>query len=328
MGAVRTGVAHRNGLVWVEVLAGVAAVGALLIVLAVMASRTRSMASLGQTMSNLRFWQQGFAVYADDYADRVAVFSWTAGNCPSQYADLQTAATDLDAAANQASDIIRRRSTKYLPRLSGWIPYGKMWYLVLADYLDVRLPVAQALSLEDRKQLALTSDPTKWGSGDAGRFPFQSSYEISMCFWDSSPVGSGASQDGNSYIYFNQWGTAWGKRAMSEVAYPSAKAVLFDRVGWHFGPRAAFFMYAEARVPVMMTDGSTSVRSCVNSNPGWKPLSPASTKPSRVTYDPVNLVTGFDPPTMSGGAFDVLDGRLRYTRGGLLGRDFDGPETQ
>ncbi len=321
----------RAGLVWVEVLAAVVTVAVVAACLAAAVPRQRHLASLGQTMANLRQIGDAFATYGGDYQDRVLGYSWTPGNCPSQFPDLKTATDAVSAAANQAVDILRRRSgNASFIKVNGWLPHVYYWNLIVADYLNTPLPHALYQSPEDQALLKRASDPANWNTGTPNdRWALSTSYEVTAGAWGGPDSGSNAiSQDGqpfNLYLIPGAWTGAG--RQLSEFVYPSKKALVFDRYQWHFGPRVGFFMYDEARVPAVAADGSATLRAGSNTNPGWKPNSPTNPQPSFINYNPPSsgLVLPVPPP-LNNAAGDLVKGRLRYTRGGLAGRDFDGPE--
>jgi len=318
--------ASRRGLVWGEVLA-VVVVGAILAaVLVVASSRSRAMAQLGESMSNMRVLGSAFAAYGPDYQDRVLGFSWRAGKCPSQFTDLQIAVDNLGAAANQATDIARRRTgNPSVPKVSGWIPHPRCWNFVVADYLDLPLPSRLFVSPGDSLLLAQSSDPANWsGTSINYRRALATSYELNAASWGGPDSGSGAiSQEGSTYsLFFVPSNALSAPRYLSEVAFPGQRALLFERYQFFYGPRVAFFMSDQARIPVAMFDGSIAVRSCAFANRGWKPQSPLNVNPSEINYEP----SPDEPQPVEGSSSQWYFGRLRYTRAGLAGRDFDGPE--
>lgn len=294
-------------------------------VLAVASPRTRAMGSLGESSAKLRRLGQAQAAFAADNTDRVGTFWWTKGNCPSQYPDLRNAATDVEAAAFQATDIIRRRAgLPTFAKLQGWVPHIAYSHLATADYLDDRVPFRAGISPEDANLLKWSSDPALWQQNGAPtqRHCFASSYEMPPAYWSSPESGSNAvHQDGQTHNSFLvPSGMMPGRRSFAEVRYPAHKAMVYDKFQRHFGVRTGFFMYEEARVPVLMADLSLAVRAGRDSNRGWKPQNP-SAGPSVVTYTPAS----YEPPALSG-VSNANSGRMRWTRKGLGGRDVDGGE--
>lgn len=305
-------------------LLGVVAVA--LCVLAVASSRTRSTASLGQSISNIRQISDAIAAHGADNADLAPGFSWKKGANPSTFADLKTSNTDIEAAANQFVDIVRRRSNfPAFPKLVGFTPHFSYVHVMLADYLNTPLPLGFGVSPEDKTLLKWSSDPTKWQQNGApnAQSAFRSSYEICFGLWALTDSGTNAvGQDG---LAFNQFSlpslTSVGQRQLSAITYPAHKAQVWDLYQRHLGPRVGFFMYDEARVPVAVFDGSVALRAGRNSNSGWKPQNPASSSFSIITYSP-----GATDPAALSGVSAAVRGRFRWTRMTVAGRDFDAGE--
>ena len=80
--------------------------------------------------------------------------------------------------------------------------------------------------------------------------------------------------------------TSLAPRLRSEVAFPSQKAQVFERSGWHTGPNASFFAFPEQRVAVLMADGSAALWITGTSNQGWNPANPRSPSQSVAEYAP------------------------------------------
>lgn len=298
--------------------------------LAVASTRSRSLASLGESMANLRKMHQATASFADDNESRFATFTWRKGTSPSQYPDLASAATDLQAAANQAVDIIRRQASfPTMPKVtSGWLPYPSYSFLVLADYAGAELPARWLISAEDPQRLAFALDRSQWaGAGINARWAFSSSYEVPAAFWaipDSGP-------EAVSQSTYNTWsipgGARFGGDHLDSVAYPANKALYYDRHQRHFGPRQGYFMHEEARVPLATVDGAVSVRRGADCNPGWQPRQPDNPNPTYIYYAPATSGQfAWDPPALDPSGQDLVVGRYRWTRNALLGRDVDAPE--
>lgn len=321
----------RRAFALAELLAIVTVVAAVVAVYLVLSSRSRAMSSLGETNSNLRFLAQGYSQFAADHQDAVATFSWRAGVTDTPYADLRNAATDIEAAANQAVSIIRTRGNlPQMPRISNWIPHIMYSQIVLFDHLGIELPSRSAISPEDKPRMAHALNRSAWGQGGATNFrwPFSSSYELPVAFWNNPDNGASAVYNSSNYSTFLIPGDAgFGGRRLGEITYPANKALLYDRHQRHFGPRQAFFMHDEARVPVAAADGSVAVRRGVLGNRGWQPQSPTSQQYLVVAYNPSQGgVYDWDPRALAAPLQDLFPGRYRFTRRGLFGRDFDGAE--
>lgn len=311
-----------EGAVTAAIVAGAIAAGL------AMSSRVRGLSGLGESSANLKELGAGYASYAADHADRLASFTWRRMTSPSQFPDLNNAISDLDATANQAVDIIRRRSAfPTFPRTTNWVPQILYNHLVILDYLDRPLPSRGLASPEDATLLEWQRTPT---SAPVLRLGFSSSYQTPPALYSPDVVNSvnGGLAQATSHNQFyvvqpSDINRAWlGHRRYDEVAYPSHKAMMFDSHQRHFGQRVAYFGLAEARVPVLNVDGSLAVRSGGEANPGWDSQNPGSSLPVTYYYSPAP----HEPPAMSPSGSDTVMGRIRWTRRGLGGRDFDGPE--
>lgn len=318
--------ARTSGFALLDAATIVLVVTILAALLAVSRPRERSLGQLGESMNNLREFGVAFEAYGRDNADWVAAFSWKNGTTPSTYPDLQSAFDDVAAGANQAIDIVRRRGNftqQQLPKTVGWLPHLLYSHLVLIDYMAGPAPWNTAISPGDAEQLKLASDPLKWreNGASAPRQPFAGSYEFPLAFSNTSDSGPGAiSQSGSSssFVFTNP---VMGGRRLTQIAYPSNKAVMYERFQWFFGPRVAFCLYDEARVPMLAGDGNVQLRQSGHANPGWQPNDPTSPNPTTMGYSPAPK----EPPALQG-VSTTITGKMRWTRRALAGRDFDAAE--
>ncbi len=262
--------------------------------------------------------------YAADNQDKFATFSWKAGQNQSQYADLRFAATDLEAAANQAVDIIRRRANMpTFQKVLNWVPHVLTGHLVFADYLDQSLPNLRFVSKLDAFQMKWARDPGKWEQNNAphARAPFWSSYESGPAFYSSPDRGSDAMSQAQSHnIYLVPSNCKFGGNQLSSVVFPSRKALRWDRYERHATGKQPYFAYAQAKIVVLTADGAVARRDMATSNPGWNPNQPNNSLAMTYLYQPMY----YEPPTLSGQSGDAVYGRLRWTRNALLGWDFSG----
>ena len=324
----------RAGFALVEVASAALAVVVVLALLTVSAHKSRRLASISETFANLRCYGSGTQSYAADNSDRIWSYSWFANQAmPTQYADLRTAGDPLTAAANQAVDIIRRRSGRStFPTSAGWLPHLLYSHLVLVDYLGSELPARWAVSPADQVRQCWANDPVAFESGActpapasrAGRWAYSSSYEMGPAWFSNDyAVGSvSAISQGSSHNIWSIPGTAvLGGRRLMEVAYPSRKAMVWDSVQRHFGAAQPYFMMTDARIPILFGDGSTQIRTTAAANRGVDPMSPRSVAPITVVYSPDT----WEPPVPTGD-FASNFGGYRFTRAGLGGIDFDGDE--
>jgi hypothetical protein len=208
----------------------------------------------------------------------------------------------------------------------GWLPHLSYNQLVLAEYLDQPLPTKTAVSPEDLLRLGWQAGAP--GPGGGNRWRFSSSYEPGPAFWSPDAQINGVptvQQHTYPHRLFSAGNesTRLGTRRMAEVVFPSQKAMIYENFQRSFGARQPYFMYEEARLPVLSADGGAAVRSTSDANVGFIPNSPLDPSPTMVVYTPdVN----WESPPLNGFAQEIVTGHYRWTRSGLRGRDFGGPE--
>ncbi|MFZ4574372.1 MAG: hypothetical protein ACOYN0_08235 [Phycisphaerales bacterium] len=320
---------NRRGFTLIELL--------VLIVLAIVVASALALAQrravvasqLASSTANLERWSSLSGSYSADNQDRTAAFSWRGGVAPpSQFADLRVTAlngNDLVAAAAQAVDIIRRRSSQtQFAIVNNWVPQILYSHLVLSDYAGASLPDFDAISPADAAQLGLARQQMP-----GERVAFASSYEINPYFWQVERASAGQLYSGvvqgslHSTFQFSASiapGTL-GPRLAADIRYPAQKAYVYDRAQRHFSPSPIYFAFAQSRVLVLAADGNVAVRNAGKCTPGFLATSPRSLAPLQYTYSP----TANEPP-IPPGASSLVNGYLRWTRGGLEGRDFDGAD--
>jgi hypothetical protein len=314
----------RRGLVLVEAVVVVALLALAVALFIPLMSRTRSLASSGESMNNLRWQSQMHAQYNADFENRFAVFSWTKDNCPSSYPDLQFATTDMEAAANQAVDIVRRLWNPSFAKVTSWVPHILHGWSVLADYQQMRIPARVFASPHDSRLLKWQNDPSMWQANQApnARAPFWSSYaSLPTAFYDQSITGNRIFQGSSWNTYTLSSSVILRSRLASDVAFPAQKALSWDRYQRDFGTREAYYLYNEARVPVLFSDGAVAQRQSSTARFGWNPNSPSNTFAQTTSYNPTNT-NHFPAPLYSSGG-DTVTLRYDWTRSDLAGRDFD-----
>ena len=297
--------------------------------LVISGGETRRQASLGRCMQQLR--QQGVAIrsYEADNAGLIATFSWRVGDQLSQWPDLNLARDDLVAAANQAVDIIRRRTDRLdFPRITGWVPHVLYTQLVIVDYLDSELPWESAACPEDEPRRCWQARGEDFcdcpirpdcDNYPSQRWSYSSSYEFGPTFFSED----GRLAQGPEHRYYVVlFPSHLGGKLLAQVRYPAAKAMMWEGTARHFGPKHQYHAYKEARVPILFADGSVSAKATTDANPGWHPLVPDDPRTTIYYYAP----SAWEAPTLSGKDRERVTGYYRWTRRGLAGRDFGGPE--
>lgn len=310
---------HRRAFVLVELIVVAVVLTVVAALLAVGTANTRRLAGTVAPEENLHRLAQITTSYAADNADLYWAYSWKAGDAFSQWPDLNHAASDNAAHANQAVDVIRRKVDPNFPLQQTWLPDVFYSDLVLSDYLDETLPLGFVASLADSQLRGWQTDPA---SAPNVRLPYSSSYELPTSFYDKSDAGNRISSGGTHNTFLIPGGCKLGARRVSEVSFPSQKAHVYDRYQRHFGSRIGFFAYKEVRLPILFADGAVDVRKTGDGNQGWDPNSPNNPNPLTYLYQPM----AWEPPTLSGQQSEVVYGYLRWTRNGIGGRDFGGPD--
>ena len=329
--------APRRGLALLEVVILLVVVAFLLAFLSLAAADSRRRSRAAGSIDNLHFFAAGTQSYAADHNNRFWTFSWTAGTQSTEYPDLNFAQSDLQAAANQAVYIMRRLgNVTQVPVINNWIPHINYSYLTLFKHQGVGLPSRVAVSPEDRIRLSWQRDAAGFlalparpaGSSNLNlRWIFSSSYETGPAFWSpDAAVGQvqAISQSSTHSAYFVPSNVPFGNRTLDQVRHPANKAQLWDSHQRDLGRRVPFYAVQDSRVPVLCVDGSAGLRSARYTNTGFQPNTPQSPSSTSFTYQPD---PAWEPPAVTPGLqSDVVIARQRYTRSGLRGRDFNGPE--
>lgn len=316
-----------------------------LAVFLVFAGDSRRTARLGQDLASLRHYGMGTVAYAADNADLMWGFSWKVGQTPGADPDLMNGGTDLQAAADQAVQILRDRASRpEITRIGAWIPQISYSHLVIADYMGSSLADHAAVSSGDENRILWRDDPIGHDAGnyvpcalagatatnDDKRWPYSSSWRLSIGFIDQGTMPTQRLRWGGHNSYFVPGNVDLRAPRLADIPYPAQKAMLFDEFSRHHGTRQAFYGYAEARVPVLAADGAVSVRVSGEGNIGWNPGSPTLRGESIDWYDfawALKERNRWYPAPLNGLLIDNnMTDRLMWTRGGILGRDFDGPE--
>lgn len=315
----------RRGFARVE-FASVIAIGLVVgVMLVVMVSHERRLASLSDSMANLKQIGATTGQYAADYDDQFWSLSWRPGVVyESPYVDLRGPYGSWEASlAGQAVNILRLHGDPNLQLEHSWIPIFYN-HVVLLDYLGQNVPSTMFISPADEMRQCWSG-----AAGSCTQYPpnqrsrHSSSYEPGWAFF-TPDSGRGALRNttSNAFLYFSGGATGWGGRKQSEVRYPSEKAFYWDQADRHLAAKQYFWMFPEARYPVLFVDGRVGLRSGEEANKGWDPEEPTEQTTVRVQYEPAT----WEPRIPGDLSISTVDGRMRYTRGGLGGRDFDADE--
>jgi hypothetical protein len=270
--------------------------------------------------------------YSADYQDRFFAFTWKKGDALSKWGFLNNATTDLQAAANQAVDILRRRADREdITQITGWIPHVLYTHLVIQDYLASRLPEQLVICPEDYHRNLWQTDPhgfdaglfrpapPQQGSNSGKRWPYSSSYQVTTAAYDRSAKGNRITA--GAYNSYAVPGLAnLGNTKVGDVMFPSRKVHMHDNYQRHSGKTQVYFGYPQAKVPLLMHDSSVDIYATQDSNRGWYPNAPNSSAPTTYMYNPP--ANGWEPPPLNNPGGDMMIGYYRWTRGFLRGVDF------
>jgi hypothetical protein len=318
----------------IELMLGIGAAAVLAGLLLPALGQARASARTAVCESNMKQFGVATFSYAADYRDRIYSFSWKADTRAGDWPDLHDPSTDVQAAANQAVDIIRRRAGRPdIPRVERWLPHLEYSPLVLQDYLAQRLPEPMFVCPDDEHRL-------NWQRGPAGRFdrgawlpfqpdpeprnkpaPYSSGYQLVPAAYDANPAGRRLQPATHARTLASE-DTRLGGRTLAQVRFPSGKVQLMDSQQRHAGRQELFYAVPGASQPLLFFDGSVRGFTTADANKGWQPNNPASPEPSIFEYTP----RPWEAPTSTGEPSEFVVGHYRWTRAELTGVDFGGPE--
>lgn len=292
---------------------------------------------------NMMVQGQMYAAYSADNAGLIASFTWQGGETyPSAWSNLRGPhPTDISASQSQATDLLRRntgRDVDTLPNNLITTPQRRYTHLVLLDASGMPMPQALFACPEDAPLLASQADPldsSLWATTSAyntplnfattpvrTRYPFSSTYQS---------VPNASAPDGLHFnLAFVQPSVEtthlfamapavglFGRRSMSEVAFPGLKVHLFEHNDYHRNAGDPFYAYDQAECNQLFFDGSVDDLRSGDAEPGWDPGNPEDPGTFYYRYTPLST-----EPIPLGDPEALLPVRYRFTREGLAGFDY------
>lgn len=333
----------------IELLVVIAIIALLVAVLLPGLAEARRAARQVQNIANIKNYGTGCSAYAAEFKDLIWGYTWRAGfSAPTRFPELNpaNATEDIQAAAFQAVDIIRRRSNppwETFPIQPRWIPHVSYSHLPVIDYLTGRLPEPIIRSPFDRLRQdwaeALFPDPASVKDRfnlPSERSPYSSSYQIVSATYTRDKFGTSGGfliqgQTNQEYL-FDPAGTGrtsrWrlGSRKLADVKFPGQKIQIMEDIARHVGKVNYFFTHQFSQPTCGFFDGSVRTVPTREVNRGGYLTATNSVTRAIINYVPAPEV-GYDIwPDNSHNRGQGRDGFHRWTVGGLSGIDYGAGE--
>jgi len=329
--------ARKSAFTLIELLVVIAIIGLLVALLLPALKKARKAARETKCITQLNQYGRGIYVYASDFKERVATFSWKAGvsyrGFGSDSGATYTATSDQEAGKNQFRSIIRAYSVVNTSPNDNLFPHINFSQAVLYEYLSGRLPEPIAACPEDffllnvredsiarRERSPLSTDPV---------MAFRTSYQFPIPFWGIDRDLPGTTARPNQTIRIFDTGRVAtndapiGTRKIVDIQFPSTKALFYEQFSWHEN-RPTHWSLPIADNLVMAFDGSTRRIFTSRVNRGGFITTPGGAIVRQsITYTPIEAQ---GQPAAPVGMSTSNPIRWMMTLDGLKGTDWGGTE--
>ncbi len=281
--------------------------------------------------------------HMNDSKDALPSLSWDAVSAAKSIYWEAKSGSELGDAQRRALERLRQiTQCNDLEGRSNWLPQVRFNWLSLESPERPQL-IVQTVCPEDTELLrlrvehlpaALGLDKEVFGShnvADRSLAAYRSTYEFVPASWCEDYVGAqkeerptalveqGATDSAYRVPSKNPFGHR--PRRMFEVGYPSQKVYVYDPFDRHIAPTTIPFADPEACQRTLFFDGSVQLLATKQCNPGGQPNDALMSKATLFKFR--------WPREQWEGGFHQSDefmGYYRWTRLGLAGRDYGGPE--
>lgn len=340
----------RRGFTLIELLLVIAIIALLISIILPSMCTAREGARKTVCSSNMRQLVTAQLAYGLEYKDRIAALNWSPGatNSDTPSGVVPAGTSWLETQGRQVQDIVLRRSSRNRPIVQNRFFNRNYWHLALIDggFFGSEKPINPAAGCpsdlwvlnwqknEDNYSALVGTSPEP-SAVPAGAYewyrPYWSTYQLVPAAFapDTNAPGRPTLSQILTRHHLFTGGDTWptlGRRKYDEVTFPAQKVFIFDIFARHTCRRPIWHAYPNAEQPLAFFDGSVRALKTRDSQPGWDPstagANPNTSAPTVYRYEPATGFPGYDYPTLSGNAFDMVTGYFRWTRFGLKGFDF------